>query len=124
MTRRILLVALVALSGCAAWEVDHPGFQMKSLEWVHVAGDNAQQRLHNLCGKPFVAFNGQLLACAIRIRESGTCFVYSLYSQPESHYVYAWDGNSVYQHEVGTADVPGHCGGGRPNGYTNHAEAK
>ena len=89
---------------------------MKALEWVHVKGENAQQRLQNLC-----AMHGQTLyGCAIRIRGSGLCLVYSIYSQVEAHYVYTWDGHSLYQHEVGTADVPGHCGGGRPDGYTNH----
>lgn len=121
--RRLLLVLQVLLTGCATWEVDRPGFQMKALEWVHVTGENAQQRLENLCGKP-ARSNGRVLACAIRIRESGLCLVYSLYSQVESHYVYPWDGHSLYQHEVGTTDVPGHCGGGRPNGYTNHAGDK
>ena len=114
--RRTLLVSLVLLSGCATWEVDRPGFQMKALEWVHVEGENAQQRLQNLC-----AVHGQVLSgCAIRIKESGLCLVYSIYSQVDAHYVYTWDGHSLYQHEVGTPNVPGHCGGGRPNGYTNH----
>lgn len=114
--RRTLLILLVIASGCAVWVVDRPGYQMKKLEWVHLIGDDAHRRLRNLCANDVV---GQL-ACAFRIQGSGICLVYSIYSLEEAKRIYVVGGDTLYQHEVGDDKVPGHCGGGRPDGYTNH----
>ena len=114
------LLACLLLVGCVTtgWYVDRPGFQMKSLEWIHITGDDALQRLHNLCGSTM--WRDRLAACAMRVQETGACIVYSIYSEEDSHRLFTPTGETLFQHEVGDQEIPGHCGGGRPDGYTNH----
>jgi hypothetical protein len=106
--RRLLLVLLVSMTGCAVttpadlgWTQDAPDFRMTKLEWNLV---NGQQNLRHLCGLGN-AWTGK--ACAIRIRESGVCVVFSTFTEEEAKRVRIWtEGWSLWAHEV-----TGHCAG-------------
>lgn len=126
MNARALFLA-VALAGCASqggleragyheragrmWYVDAPEFTMRAVEWNHVAGADARKRLGNLCGDPGMTGD----ACAIRLRESGLCLVYSIHSENEAKRFRELTGETFYAHELG------HCGKGmpRPGGWSH-----
>jgi hypothetical protein len=95
-----LLLALL-LTGCAAtdgWYREFD-FTMQRLEWNHITGPNAYQRMVNLCGDAPV-----LMGCAFRIKEGGQCVVFSIYSQEQARLVRTKAGVSL------EADELGHCG--------------
>lgn len=126
-----LFAAASSLSGCASftwgeqptdlkvarmhWYRDAPGFRMQDLEWKHVAGPDAVQRLANLCGKDS-RFAGR--SCAYRVPQGGLCLVYSLFTQEQARLVRDASGESIETHELR------HCGVNLPtHGGWTHREA-
>jgi hypothetical protein len=102
--RRLLLVLMVAMTGCAVTTPSELGwtrtdYRMQSLEWNVVA----PHLLKPLCGMDN-AWKGK--ACAIRIRERGQCVVFSTMGEEEAKRVRIWnEGWSLHAHEIA------HCEG-------------
>lgn len=96
---KALLLALL-VSGCATtgWHREFD-FAFQRLEWNHIQGPNAYQRMVNLCGDA-----PHLMGCAFRIKESGLCVVFSVYSQEQAKLVRTNAGVSLYEDEMR------HCG--------------
>jgi hypothetical protein len=88
------LLPILLLSGCA---VTTP----LELGWTHDAPDF--RHMTALCAMPS-SWEGQ--ACAIRIRESGLCVVFSTMTEEEAKRVPIWhEGWSLHAHEMA------HCSG-------------
>jgi hypothetical protein len=107
--RRLLLILMVAMTGCAVttplelgWTHDAPDFRLQSVEWNVVA----PHLLKPLCGMDN-AWKGQ--ACAIRIREGGLCVVFSVLSEQQAKdYYLVYEGWSLWAHESAHCQGWGH----------------
>jgi hypothetical protein len=101
------LLPILLLSGCAVttplelgWTHDAPDFRLQRLEWNVV---ESRRHMTALCAMPS-SWEGQ--ACAIRIRESGLCVVFSTMTEEEAKRVPIWhEGWSLHAHEMA------HCSG-------------
>ena len=100
-------LAALLLSGCAVspntWVQDAPDFKLTRVEWNYISGPDAHQRMVNLCGDA-----PHLMGCAIRIRESGLCVVFSTYSEVQAMWVKTKDGMTLHQHESKHCNGWGH----------------
>lgn len=104
--KRALLCLL--LTGCVTtptegWHREFD-FNMQKLDWTHVYGPDAYNRLVNLCARDTPDPNPLLNGCAFRIVGSQMCVVFSLYSQEQAPLVRMSDGTNHYEHELR------HCG--------------
>ena len=125
LPRRLLLCALVALSGCAVlreqptdakiaglhWFVSLPDFRVRERTWTVV---NSKQMLDVVCGTDW-SWNGK--ACVIRIIEGGQCLVFSTLTVDQAEAYITFGGDSLLTHEYR------HCGDGMPSvGGWSHRE--
>jgi hypothetical protein len=92
--RRLLLLFLVALTACTAferyqWEVDPISPPCQSVVWKQVARD----RVPGLCGNAKRAAAAHT-SCAL------SCVIVSPYSEAQAHSIFLPDGDSLWTHEV------------------------
>jgi hypothetical protein len=107
--RRLLLILMVCMAGCAVqpadlgWTHDAPDFRFQRLEWNVV---ESRRHMTALCAMPS-SWAGQ--ACAIRIRESGLCVVFSTMTEEEAKRTPIWnEGWSLHAHEMAHCNGWGH----------------
>lgn len=92
-----ILVVTAMLSGCASdyvWTRTEP--PSTHHEWV-VA--HSKQALHNVCARSYET-HPSLAACAFQIRQTGKCWVYSVWTADEAKRAYAGDRDDLYTHEM------------------------
>jgi hypothetical protein len=90
------------LEGGSHWYRDMPNFHLKSVEWVHITGPDALQRVANLAPNERSPYSDTRV---IRIVETGKCIVYSTHSRAESFWMLDGSGSTLDRHEIGE-----HCG--------------
>ena len=98
--RRSIVGAMLSgflVSGCAAdyvWTRAEPPSATR--EWVVV---HSKQALHNVCARSYDT-HPSLAACAFQIRQTGKCWVYSVWTAEEATRQYAGDRDDLYTHEM------------------------
>lgn len=91
------LIASLVVTGCAAdYAWNQAGPPSATYEWVVV---HDRRALHDICAisrdrAPSLA------ACAFQIRQTGKCWVYSVWTAEEAKRQYAGDRDDLYTHEM------------------------
>ena len=92
-----LVLMLVSVFGCAMTpdsEWRYGGNVSKRIVWVHVPWNEIPAK----CGAPS-HMNQYVLACAVQIQETSTCYIFSGYPEYQAQYIYTSHMDDLWSHE-------------------------